>query len=459
MDGYIRVSRVQGRGGESYYTTKEQREEIEAWAKYKQVEIARWHEDEDESGGTHERPGLEAAIDRALDGETDGIVSMRINRFSRNTESGLRDLRRLREKGARLVFATEDIDTSTSAGKMIYGVMLSMSEFFLDEVKRTWKATKKRAVERGALIGNTPLGYVREEGVLVRSGLAPRIREAFLLAAGDIYAAREHLRRYVPERSWDIDDVRRLLRNRAYLGEVRYGDLANRKAHDPIATKREWESAQSNGGERKASEDYPLSGGLATCASCGRHLCGGRTGRDNHRTYRCTSMSKTAHRDLDCEAPAMIAAHLLEGYCKDKVLERMRRLSGWAVAERAPTDVSELEQALGLAEGELIEFAADTTMRRALKDRYHEQLEARERARDEAQAAYRAALKQSPAPTKVMPPEVVELADARDLRELFAAAFDSIVVTKGRLPVARKVRLKWHDVAVTAAQNPEASGL
>jgi DNA invertase Pin-like site-specific DNA recombinase len=72
MDGYVRVSRVAGREGDSYISPSVQRESIEKWASYKGVTIAAWHIDEDWSGGTHERPGLEAAVERAVSGEVDG---------------------------------------------------------------------------------------------------------------------------------------------------------------------------------------------------------------------------------------------------------------------------------------------------------------------------------------------------------------------------------------------------
>src|SRR6476660_2172296 len=52
MDGYIRVSRRGGREGESYISPKVQREQIKGYAKLYGFTIARWHEDEDVSGGT-----------------------------------------------------------------------------------------------------------------------------------------------------------------------------------------------------------------------------------------------------------------------------------------------------------------------------------------------------------------------------------------------------------------------
>jgi DNA invertase Pin-like site-specific DNA recombinase len=87
MDGYIRVSRRMGREGPGYISPDVQREAIERWAAYRDVEVGEWHVDEDWSGGTQERPGLERAIDRAVTGETGGIVSWKIDRFSRYTRA------------------------------------------------------------------------------------------------------------------------------------------------------------------------------------------------------------------------------------------------------------------------------------------------------------------------------------------------------------------------------------
>jgi Enterobacteriaceae phage serine recombinase len=118
-----------GREGPGYISPDVQRESIERWAACKGVDVAEWHLDEDWSGGTHERPGLERAIDRAVTGETGGIVSWKIDRFSRYTEGGLRDLRRLEEAGARLAFVVEDIDTSGPMGKFVYAPARNAASF------------------------------------------------------------------------------------------------------------------------------------------------------------------------------------------------------------------------------------------------------------------------------------------------------------------------------------------
>ena len=185
MDGYVRVSRRLGREGPGYISPRVQREAIERWAEYKGVTIVEWHVDEDETGGTQDRPGLVAAVERAVNGETGGIVSWRIDRFSRYTEGGLRDLRRLQERDARLAFVVEDIDTSGPMGRFVYTVMLAMGEYFLETIKAGWVTAKSKAIARGAHIGPTPFGYERKvDGTLsVDPATGPIVSEAFATCA------------------------------------------------------------------------------------------------------------------------------------------------------------------------------------------------------------------------------------------------------------------------------------
>lgn len=56
LDGYIRVSRVGGRSGESFISPEVQREQIERFAALRGVQIGAWHEDLDQTGGKLTRP-------------------------------------------------------------------------------------------------------------------------------------------------------------------------------------------------------------------------------------------------------------------------------------------------------------------------------------------------------------------------------------------------------------------
>src|SRR3954452_15777574 len=83
LDGYVRVSRVGGREGESFISPAVQREQIKRWASLRGVAIGKWHTDLDVSGGKLERPGLDAAMARIRAGKTGGLAVARLDRFSR----------------------------------------------------------------------------------------------------------------------------------------------------------------------------------------------------------------------------------------------------------------------------------------------------------------------------------------------------------------------------------------
>jgi DNA invertase Pin-like site-specific DNA recombinase len=179
-------------------------------------------------------PVSSARFERAVAGETAGIDSWKIDRFSRFTEKGLRDLRRLEDSGARLAFVVEDIDTSGPMGKFVYTVMLAIGEYFLDTIKAGRRVENARAHERGAKIGPTPLGYrLRKDGTLEQDPEeAAIVAEVFERAARTRSALRSTIWKGLSSsttaasaRDARAAVIRTRLANRTYLGEVRWGDL------------------------------------------------------------------------------------------------------------------------------------------------------------------------------------------------------------------------------------------
>jgi DNA invertase Pin-like site-specific DNA recombinase len=474
MDGYIRVSRVGERAGdESYISPSVQREAIERWAAYKGVDIAVWHTDEDQSGGTQDRPGLRAAIERALAGETGGIVARDLTRFSRFTEGGLRDLRRLEEAGARLVFTDQEIDTSSPHGRMVYTILLSVSEAALAQLKAGWKTAKSRAIREGRQIGPTPPGYRRARvrngkphGAFVpdpdtgpamtaayraaaREGLEaaiPILREAFPTktftvrkqSTVDQYARRGRTvqigETITVEATWNTSTVRRLLAQRVYIGEAYYGDELNPKSHEPLIDRRTFNRAQyAPINKNRPPGVYPLSG-IARCATCGNPMIGSRAGVKRPdgtypRNYRCSS---AARKDVECAQRAMIDAGALENYVIDQVALALDENGHSAET----VDLRELERDVSEAEAALDAWAGMTRAdRERLRGAYQNGLDQRVEELEEAEAA----LAQAQHEAEHGPGEYADLTGDQ-LRELTEAAWrealprlvSSVTVKPGR---------------------------
>jgi site-specific DNA recombinase len=473
MDGYIRVSRRMGREGPGYISPDVQREAIQRWADYKDVEIVAWHVDEDWSGGTHKRPGLEAAVERAVTGETGGIVSWKIDRFSRYTEGGLRDLRRLEEMNARLAFVTEDIDTSGPMGKFVYTVMLAMSEYFLDNIKAGWVTAKTRAMNRGVKLGPTPVGYRRaDDGKLEPDPIeGPIVAGAFEAAAErGLQAAVDHLtdaklvhadgKRAGRERSWTTSTVRRLLNNRSYLGEAIYGERHDRDAHPPLVARAIWEAAQpKEPRRRKPRREYPLSG-LAQCGTCGEAMIGGNAGA-GLRTYRCRASLKLWKGD-QCPAPATTVAQGLEDYVRAALADFLRQR--WTAHEDLEGELAQAEMELRDAEAELDSLVADASLRRTLgPDRFRQLVEGNVQTVDEAQARYRNAAGRAAHAFTIAEPELVESASHEELGVLARGGLEAVVVKRGRGRLEDRVRIIPKGVeaeaGISAAENAKDGGV
>jgi DNA invertase Pin-like site-specific DNA recombinase len=457
MDGYVRVSRRMGREGPGYISPRVQREAIGRWADYKGVTISAWHEDEDETGGTQDRPGLVAAVERAVTGETGGIVSWRIDRFSRYTEGGLRDLRRLEEAGSRLAFVVEDIDTSGPMGRFVYTVMLAMAEYFLESIKSGWITAKSKAIDRGAHIGPTPYGYTRSpDGTLaVDPERGPMVSEAFAVCARDgLPAAIDFLLEHAPERTWTAFTARRFFAQRVYLGQVAYGDRVRTDAHDALVTRAIFEAVrrQLGNGERvrRASGCFPLSG-VAACGTCGGPLVGGRGGAGRRRMYRCSAR---------CQAPVSTSAELLERHVVDYLRDAFRH-PGLRVGEGS-VDVTAAEAALMDAEQELDAFASDLDARRLLGDRYHHHLRQRVDAVDQAREHLHAAIASAEGSTIVVPAELWDDLRPAELADVLRSTLATVDVVRGRGPLADRVVVipkGMNGPAGASAEDPDEGGL
>jgi len=186
----------------------------------------------------------------------------------------------------------------------------------------------------------------------------------------------------------------------------------------------------------------------------------GRRGQEPLRTYRCAA-SQTRYKGDRCEAGANTVAEPLEALVREALREAYGE-RGWTIGGESEGDLAGAEHALDDAESELEAFGSDLTARRAFGARYHDLLQARADAVERAQDAYRTEAAKQARQTRVLSVELLGTDDPAELRELFDAALSAVVVTKGRGPIAERVRLLGHGddglTGIPAAQDAPLSG-
>jgi DNA invertase Pin-like site-specific DNA recombinase len=126
LDGYIRVSRIAGRSGDSFISPKVQRERIEGIAAAGGHTIVEWHEELDKTAKTKaHRPLFEKALSRIEDGESDGLVVAKLDRFSRSVSDAAVALQRIEDAGGAFISAEDSLDTSTPMGRFALRIIWS----------------------------------------------------------------------------------------------------------------------------------------------------------------------------------------------------------------------------------------------------------------------------------------------------------------------------------------------
>jgi DNA invertase Pin-like site-specific DNA recombinase len=390
VDGYIRVSQVSGRSGESFISPSLQREQIERWVAGRGYALGEILEELDESGARGDRPLLEQAVTRVERGESGGIVVAKIDRFGRSLVNGLAAIERVTRAGGVFASVQDGLDLSTDTGRLMLRMMLSMGEWELDRIRTGWDAAGARAVARGVCPGPTPFGYrKRSDGRLTPDpATAYAVTELFRLRAGGrtIGELRDYLEgeRTAPPRAlgWEWSTVRGLLRNRTYLGEIHRRPHVRTGAHPPLTDEPTWLAAQRPV-ERLPMRDRArpsLLRGLLRCAGCSRLMTTANVipGPGHAARYSCATPA------CACAVGATVTASSVEPYIEALFWQELPGL------RRAPARrrVRQLEDELARKERDLVGYRDSAGVISTLgARRYEDGLRVRVRRVERAQLA------------------------------------------------------------------------
>lgn len=103
------------------------------------------------SGVKAARPGLEQAINYLREGDT--LVVWKLDRLGRTLKGLIQFVTTLHEKGINFISLQENIDTTTSTGKLIFHIFGALAEFERDVIVERTKAGLAAARARGRLGG------------------------------------------------------------------------------------------------------------------------------------------------------------------------------------------------------------------------------------------------------------------------------------------------------------------
>ncbi len=350
--GIIRVSQVKGRDGESFASPEQQRERIETACERDSLRLLRVVDELDVSGGTalESRTGLREAIEAVEAGEADVIVAAYFDRLIRSLKVQAELVQRVERAGGQVLAVDVGQVTEGTASQWLSGTMHGMvAEYYRRAAGERTAAAQARAVARGVLpYPKVPAGYRRRaDGTLEpHAAEAPIVAEAFRMRAGgaSIQTVRDFLAEHGITRSHH--GVGKLLASPVMLGEIRFGELVNPTAHEPIVDRETWRRVQRikiPRGRHAKSERLLARLGVLRCASCGARMVVGSADSPRYGkypVYRCPPNG-------DCKRRVTISAEKAETFVVEQVRSAIADIEGRADGH---AQRREIEKDLGSAE-------------------------------------------------------------------------------------------------------------
>ena len=231
--GYVRVSTDQQ--ANEGVSLDAQREGIQAWAKLHGYELGKVHVDAGISAKRADnRPALLAAIADACNRPA-VLVVYSLSRLARSVKDTINISERLDKAGADLVSLSEDINTTSASGKMVFRVLAVLAEFERDIVSERTKAGLAHKRANGEKLGgDTPYGYSvveehRENGHPVKTLVPEPTEQKGIALACRLHAQGKKLREiaaamekrgYLTKRGcpWALGSLRRMILRSQKLG-------------------------------------------------------------------------------------------------------------------------------------------------------------------------------------------------------------------------------------------------
>ena len=164
--GYARVSTLDQ--AEHGVSLEEQRHRIGQYVAAHGHALVSVEEDAGVSGKTLARPAFQRALRRLRNGEADGLVAIKLDRFTRSIRDAIDLVGRADREGWSLHSLGESLDTSNAVGRFTVHLLGALAELERAQVAERTRAALGELRRQGRRVsGKPPLGFRFADGELV----------------------------------------------------------------------------------------------------------------------------------------------------------------------------------------------------------------------------------------------------------------------------------------------------
>lgn len=334
---YIRYSSENQRDG---YSVEYQLDECKKYIDEHGFSFEKAYIDEAVSGkSTNNRDAFFSLLSDVKNGLYDVVIVYKYSRFARNLMEATLYRQQIEKHGAKLISAMERIDDSTPEGRMMRNIIMTMDEYYSDNLSTFVQSSMYTAAKQGKYLGGIPpYGFqISEKGEFVENKAeADIVRRVFDLRAAGAFPA-DILRIFHAEgvrgrngKPFTQQLLNKIFRSEKYIGTYKYAV----KGYDPvyipnafpaIVEREKWDKVQHiittitdkrnvNAKGRARRYTYPLTGKIV-CGCCGEPFTGNSKG-NGISYYTCRGQDK-----LHICKNGSILKPVLEDYVFGKIKE------------------------------------------------------------------------------------------------------------------------------------------
>lgn len=308
---YIRYSSENQRDG---YSIEYQMDECKKYINEQGFAFEKAYIDEAVSGkSANKRNAFFELLADVKNGLYDVVVVYKYSRFARNLLEATLYRQQIEKNGAKLISAMERIDDSTPEGRMMRNIIMTMDEYYSDNLSVFVQSSMYTAAKSGKYLGGIlPYGFsVDDDGNFIENKAeADIVRRVFeLRAAGAMPADILRIFRDEGVRSrngkpFTQQLLNKIVRSEKYIGTYKYTvkgyePICIENAFAPIVSRDLWDKVQhiiDNANVKRAAKGrarkniYPLTGKIF-CACCGEPFTGNSKG-NGIAYYTCRGQDK-----------------------------------------------------------------------------------------------------------------------------------------------------------------------
>jgi len=299
-------------------------------------------------------------IEDAKRGFFDAILVWKIDRFGRDTLSGLSAVELLRQYDIEIISVTEPFDLNTPTGRFQFITYLNMAELERNNILDRMFLGATRAAKQGKWLGGiVPYGYYvnKDKYLEINEDEATVVRKIFDMYVNDNlssldiavflngsgidcnYASRGTGKKNITNKKslWSTSTIQRILSSPTYMGLHEYGKRASRRKETIIrnvpaivpeeifAKAKSTRSKNIRFSKRNSPNRNFLLRTMVKCAEC-NHTYYGIYYKNRNAVYSCSGKKPTAKRLYGIKCSNLnINADYLENYiwemCKKVLLD------------------------------------------------------------------------------------------------------------------------------------------